>query len=138
MIDSPTKPWMLWTGRVLTALPALLLTFSAVMKLTSAPPVLEGFKHFGFPDGVHLPIGVVEALIVVAYLVPRTAALGAILITGYLGGAMVTHLRIGEPFVPPFVLGVMVWGGLFLRDARVRALIPLRAPVMPTPTPPGA
>lgn len=125
---------MLWTGRVLTALPALLLTFSAVMKLTSQPPVLEGFKHFGFPDGLHLPIGVVEALVVVAYLVPRTAVLGAILITGYLGGAIVTHLRVGEPFVPPLLVGVLVWGGLFLRDERVRALIPLRA----AEGPPGA
>lgn len=138
MSESTTKPWMLWTGRVMSALPALLLTFSAVMKLTSAPPVLEGFKHFGFPDGLHLPIGVVEALVVVAYLVPRMAVLGAILITGYLGGAIVTHLRVGEPFAPPLLLGVLVWGGLFLRDARVRALIPLRGPAGPPVSPPGA
>lgn len=119
--------WMTWGGRVLTTLPSLLLAFSGVMKLSGAAQVVEGFTvKFGFPAAVIVPIGVVELACTALYLVPRTAVLGAVLLTGYLGGAAVTHLRIGENPAPAVLVGVVLWGGLFLRDARLRALLPLR------------
>jgi hypothetical protein len=101
------------------------------MKVAGAAPVVKDFTgKFGFPDGTLLPIGLLELACTVVYLVPRTAALGAILLTGYLGGAVVTHLRVGEPAVSlaPALLGVFLWGGLYLRDARLHALLPLRQP----------
>jgi hypothetical protein len=96
------------------------------MKLVKPAPVVEGFVRLGYPESLALGIGIVELVCVVLYVIPRTSVLGAILLTGYLGGATATHLRIGEPFFAPIVLGVMVWGGLFFRDARLRALLPLR------------
>jgi len=121
---SPKK--MLWISYVLSALPALLLLFSGAMKLIGPPSVVEGFAHLGYDQSVALGIGIVELLCTVLYLIPRTSVLGAILLTGYLGGATATHLRIGEPFYAAVLLGVSVWGGLFLRDERLRVLIPLR------------
>ena len=123
----PPKKWELWTGRVLTALPSLMLVFSASMKLSHTAPVVEMFTgKFGFAESALRPIGLLELTIVVLYLIPRTAVLGAILMAAYLGGAVVTHLRVGDPFIAPALLGVLAWGGLYLRDPRVRALIPLR------------
>lgn len=125
-----TKPaaanrMLYWGGWVMSVLPALMLFMSAGFKLTGAQVAVEGFKAQGFPDGALFAIGVVELLITLIYLVPQTAVLGAILLTGYLGGAVVVHVRMSEPFFFPIVLGVLLWGGLFLRDSRVRALIPL-------------
>jgi hypothetical protein len=81
---------------------------------------------FGYPPAT-LPIfGILEVTCVVIYLIPRTAILGAILLTGYLGGAIATHARVGDPFVIPLILGVVVWAGLYVRDERLRSLIPLR------------
>jgi hypothetical protein len=117
---------MLWAGYILSALPVLMLFFSGVMKLVQPAPVIEGFIRLGYPESLALGIGIVELVCAVLYVVPRTSVFGAILLTGYLGGATATHLRIGEPFFAPIVLGVMVWGGLFFRDARLRALLPLR------------
>ena len=117
---------MLWAGRILSALPVLMLLFSGVMKLVKPAAVLEGFVGLGFPESFALGIGIVEIACAVLYVIPRTSVLGAILLTGYLGGATATHLRIGEPFFIPIVLGVLVWGGLYLRDERLRALLPLR------------
>lgn len=127
--DTPTAPASkktLWAGRIMGALPALMLLFSGVMKLMKPPSVMEGFTRLGYPESLALGIGIVEILCTILYLIPRTSILGAILLTGYLGGATATHLRIGEPFFMPIVLGVLVWGGLFLSDHRLRALIPLR------------
>ncbi len=109
----------------MSALPVLMLLFSAAMKLMKAAPVLEGFARFGYPENVAVGIGVVELLCVTLYVLPRTSVLGAILLTGYLGGAIATHVRIGEPFIGPLVLGLLVWGGLYLREARLPELIPL-------------
>ena len=118
---------ILWAGRVLTAIPVLMMGMSAVMKLARTPNVLEGWAKFGYPDSSLLAIGVVELLCAVLYALPRTAVLGAILVTGYLGGATATHVRAGEAvFVAPVILGALAWGGLFLRDPRLRALLPLR------------
>jgi hypothetical protein len=123
---APASKKMLWAGYFLSALPVLLLLMSGAMKLMRPAPVLEGFVHLGYPESLALGIGIVELVCVGFYLIPTTAVLGAILLTGYLGGATATHLRIGEPFYMPVLLGVLVWGGLFLRDERLRALIPLR------------
>ena len=124
---APVSKKMLWAGRISSALPVLLLLFSAVGKLLKPVAVVQGFAQFGYPESLLLPIGIVELLCTVIYLIPRTSVLGAILLTGYLGGATATHLRIGDPaFIMPAFLGVLVWGGLFFRDERLRALLPLR------------
>ena len=123
---TPISPKMIWAGRILSLLPALLLIFSAVMKLTKAAPVMQGFAQFGYQESVIVGLGIAELACTILYLVPRTAVLGAILLTGYLGGAAATHLRIGDPYFIPILLGVLVWGGLYLRDAKIRALIPLQ------------
>jgi hypothetical protein len=96
-----------------------------VLKPTVAAP---GFIQFGYPGRLLLPICIVEIACAIVYAIPRTSVLGAILLTGYLGGATATHVRIGDPlFFVPVILGVFVWGGLYLRDDRLRALIPLRS-----------
>lgn len=117
---------ILWAGRVMSALPVLMLTFSAVMKFAKPAEVVKGFTHLGYPEKLATGLGIVELTCTVLYIVPRTAVLGAILLTAFLGGAVATHLRIGDPYFIPIILGVLVWGGLFLRDQRLRALIPLR------------
>jgi hypothetical protein len=119
-----------WTGRVLSALPAAFLLLDAVMKFVKPEPVLKGTVELGFSESVILPLGVVLLASTLLYLVPRTAVLGAILLTGYLGGAVCTHVRVGNPLFShvlfPVYLGVLLWLGLYLRDRRVRALLPLR------------
>ena len=117
---------MLWAGRILSAVPVLMLLFSGVMKLMKPAAVLEGFVGLGYPESLALWIGIVELACAVLYVIPRSSVLGAILLTAYLGGATATHVRIGEPFFIPIVLGVLVWGGLYLRDERLRTLLPLR------------
>jgi hypothetical protein len=116
-----------WIGRVVSAIPVLMLLFSAGMKFVRQPGAIEVFVgKWGFPDGSLVPIGVVELACVVVYLIPRTAVLGAILLTGYLGGAVATHVRASEAFVPPLVVGILAWLGLYLREPRLRELLPLR------------
>ena len=117
---------MVRVGWVLSVLPAAMLLFSGIGKLIGGASLEEGFAHLGWPVNLALALAVVEIGCTVVYLVPRTAVLGAILLTGYMGGAMATHVRIGEPFVIQFLLGVVLWLGIFLRDARLRALIPVR------------
>ncbi|MGE3631651.1 MAG: DoxX family protein, partial [Sandaracinaceae bacterium] len=116
----------LWTGRVLTGLSSLFLLVDAGMKLVGSPVVAEASVRLGLPVEIGPAIGAILLACVVLYLVPRTAVLGAVLLTGYFGGAILTHLRVGDPLFThtlfPIYFGVFVWGGLFLRDARVRAL----------------
>jgi hypothetical protein len=116
----------LWAGRILSALPVLLLAFSASMKFVKAPSVVEGMTHLGWPERLTLPLGILELGCTLLYVIPQTSVLGAILLTGYLGGAMATHVRIGEPVFTHVILGVIIWLGLFLREPRLRALTPLR------------
>jgi DoxX-like family len=117
----------LWSGRIMSAVPVLMLLMSGVMKLLKPQPVVDGFVHYGFPLGMVTGLGVLEISCAVVYLIPRTAILGAILATGYLGGATVTTLRVGESsWVMAVGLGILLWGGLYLREPRLRALIPLR------------
>jgi hypothetical protein len=116
---------MIWTGRAMTILPSLLMVFSAVGKLRAPTEVVEQMSKIGWPATLLTPLGIVELLCVVLYLIPQTAMLGAILLTGYLGGALAAHLRIGEPWFIQFLLGVVIWGGLYCRDSRIRSLIPV-------------
>jgi uncharacterized membrane protein YphA (DoxX/SURF4 family) len=123
---APTSKSMLWAGRIMSVLPVLLLLFSGTMKLVKSAVVVEGFTHLGYPESLAIGIGITELVCTAVYVIPRTSVLGAILLTAYLGGATATHVRVGEPFLAPIVLGVLVWGGLYLRDARLRALLPWR------------
>jgi len=110
----------------MSALPAALLIFSAVMKFIKPAPVLEGFAKMGISENLIIPLGVVELVCAIIYLIPFTSVLGAILLTGYLGGAICTTLRVGDQYIPTVIIGVMIWGGLFVRDPRLRQLIPVR------------
>ena len=117
-------------GMVLTTLAALFLTFDTVLKVLKLGPAVEGTVSLGYPlDSVRV-IGIVELVCLVLYLVPRTSVLGALLLTGYLGGAIATHVRIGNPLFThilfPVYVALFVWGGLFLRDPRLAELLPLR------------
>lgn len=123
---APASKKMLWTGRVMSTLPVLALLMSGGMKLAGPPGLAEGFKHLGVPLSHAVGLGVLELACTALYVIPRTSILGAILLTGYLGGAIQTHVRVGDPFYSQIIFGVILWGGLFLRDARLRALIPLR------------
>ncbi len=125
-MPNPTSKTMLWIGWILSVLPCLMLVFSASGKFMKPKPVLEGFEHLGWPISLALPLGIVELSCVVLFLIPRTCVLGAILLTGYMGGAMATHIRLGEPWFIQCGLGVVAWLGLYFRDARIRDLIPLR------------
>jgi DoxX-like family len=119
-----------WAGRILSGLAVLLFAFSAFMKFSGPPEVAQMFTgKFGYPSGALLAIGILEVSCVLVYLIPRTAILGATLLTGYLGGAIATHVRVGDPFVMPLILGIVVWAGLYLRDERVRSILPLRQTV---------
>ena len=127
---APTSKNMLLTGRILSALPALFLLLDAVGKLFKPQPVITGTLELGYGESVILPLGVVLLVSTILYLVPQTAIFGAVLLTGYLGGAVATHVRVGNPLFThtlfPVYLGVLLWAGLYLRDARLRALLPLR------------
>ena len=123
---APVSKKMLWAALIMRALPVLMLIFSGVMKLVKPEAVVQEFFRLGYPESLALPLGIVELACTALYVIPRTSVLGAILLTGYLGGATATHVRIGDQFIPPIVFGVLVWGGLYLRDARLRELLPLR------------
>jgi hypothetical protein len=116
----------LWAGSIISALPVLLLLFSAVMKLQKPPAVVEGFAHLGLPESLARTLAILEIACTIVYLIPQTAVLGAILLTGYLGGAIAIHVRVGDPIVAVIIAGVLVWAGLYLRDDRLHALIPFR------------
>lgn len=118
----------LWSGRILTGLALLVFAFTAMLGLLNPVAAAQGFAHYGYPKTSMMPIAIVELACLVLYAIPRTSVLGALLLTGYLGGAISTHVRAGEPFFVPLGVGVIVWLGLFLRDARLRALLPFRSP----------
>jgi hypothetical protein len=123
-----SKRWMVWVGRVLSGLLSLLLVMSAAMKLRGGPELAQGFAHLGLPDGMAVPLAILEISCVVIYLIPATSVLGAILLAGYMGGAICTHWRVGDPFLAQAAIGVLFWLGLYLREERLRALLPLRRP----------
>jgi hypothetical protein len=124
----PISNTKLWIGRALSLLPALFMLHSSGNKLFSTPFVTEMMAGIGYPQHLTLGFGIVLLACVVLYLVPRTSILGAVLLTGYLGGAIAAEIRVGAPlFLPLFLLalGLMIWGGLYLRDYRLRVLMPL-------------
>lgn len=124
---STTPKAMRIAGYVVSALPVLLLLMSALMKLAATDQVVEGFAQQGFAANTRVPIALAELISTILYVIPQTSVLGAILATGYLGGATATHVRMGDGmFFSPVLVGVFIWLGLFLRDARIRALIPWR------------
>jgi hypothetical protein len=134
-MQSDTQPpsgskTMLWVGWIMSALPGLFLLTDAIMKLVQLDFVVATTVKLGYPENVIVPLGMVLLVCTALYLAPRTAVLGAILLTGYLGGAVATHVRMGEgafSVLFPVVFGALLWRGLCLRDARLRALLPLRS-----------
>lgn len=126
-LAAPATGRALLAGRVLTALPVLFLLFDATIKLLRIAPVVESFAQLGYPVEVARAIGLLELACLAVYLAPRTALLGAVLLTGYLGGAVATHVRVGSPLAShtlfPIYVGALLWAGLVLRDPRVRALL---------------
>jgi hypothetical protein len=128
----PDSRARLRAGRILTAIPVLFLLMDGIMKFTHIPAVVKGTRELGWNPSITPTLGVLLLTSLALYVFPRTAVLGAILLTGYLGGAIATHLRIGNPLFThllfPVYVALMLWGGLYLRDARLRALIPFRDP----------
>jgi hypothetical protein len=122
----PVSKKMLSAGRILSAIPVLFLVFDGVAKLIKPASVVEATVRLGYPESIIRGLGILSLVCTVVYAVPRTSVLGAILLTGYLGGASATHVRIGAPLFPmlfPSLVGALIWGGLFLRDAPLRTLI---------------
>jgi hypothetical protein len=118
-----------WIGRIASGLPALFLLVDGVMKLIKPAVVVETTMKLGYAESTILPLGLLLIACTIVYLIPRTAVLGAILLTGYLGGAVATHVRAAEgsfPIVFPVIFGTLIWLGLYLRDTRLQALLPLR------------
>ena len=117
-------------GRVMSGLAVAFLLFDSVIKLVTHASVVEAFPQLGYPLSTAVAIGVIELVCLMLYVVPRTAVLGAILLTGYLGGAIASHVRIGSPLFThtlfPIYVGALIWGGLFVRESRLRELVPLR------------
>ena len=124
-----TKPRRI-AGAVLTTLVSLFLTFDTVIKVLKLAPAMDGTTALGYPADRVFPIGIIELVCLALYLIPQTAVLGALLLTGYLGGAIATHVRVGSPLLShtlfPIYVAVMIWGGLFLRESRLRDLVPFR------------
>ena len=125
-MNNEQNPKLKWTGRVISGLISALLTMSGVFKCLKGEDVVKGFEHLQIPAHLMCTIGVLEIACVVVYVIPQTAILGAILLTGYMGGAILTHLRMGEPVYQQAIFGVVVWLGIYLREPRLRALLPLR------------
>ena len=121
----------LWTGRILSTLAVLFLIFDTVIKLMQIQPVKESFVRLGYPTSIAVAIGALELACLALYLIPRTSVLGAVLLTGYLGGAVATHVRVGDPLLShtffPVYIGALVWVGLARRNLRVRTLATLSA-----------
>ena len=117
---------IVWVGRVISGLVSLLFAMSAFMKLKGGSEVMQGMAHLGLPESLIVPLAILEISCVVIYLIPATSVLGAILLTGYIGGAICTHLRVGDPFFMQIAIGILVWLGLYLREDRLKELIPLR------------
>jgi hypothetical protein len=126
---APVSKKMLWAGRVISAIPVLFLLFDGGAKLVKPAPVVEATVRLGYPESVITGLGILLLVCTLVYMVPRTSILGAVLLTGYLGGATATHVRVGGPLFAilfPSILGALIWGGLLLRDERLRSLMPFR------------
>lgn len=126
----PISPTTFWAGRIISALAVLILLFAGIIKVLNLPSTMEGTVQPGYPVSLIPIIGIIELACVAVYIIPRTSVLGAILLTGYLGGAVATNMQVSLDLFTisfPIILGVLLWGGLFLRDEQLQALIPLRS-----------
>jgi hypothetical protein len=128
----------LWAGRIMSALVILFLAFDVAFKFVkpAPPPVVEAMAHLGWSLSLAPVLGIILLVSTALYVIPNTSVIGAVLLTGYLGGAVATHLRVADPLFShilfPTYLGVLLWGGLYLREPRLRALLPLRSPQAPS------
>jgi hypothetical protein len=124
----PVSKVGVWSGRIVTAVVILFMIVDGGIKVLKLAPAVEGTTRLGYPVGLVLPIGVVALACTLLYAIPKSSILGAILLTGYMGGATATQVRLENPwFFFPVVIGALAWLGIFLRDQRLRNLIPLRA-----------
>ena len=125
-----TTPKTIWVGRILSALAILFLSFDTIVKVLRLPIAIDGTTQLGYPESSVFVIGIIQLVCLVLYVIPQTSVFGAILFTGYLGGAIATHLRIGSPLFThilfPIYVAVLIWGGLYAREPRLRAVIPIR------------
>ncbi|HEV7716051.1 MAG TPA: DoxX family protein [Steroidobacteraceae bacterium] len=125
-----SKAWI-WTGRIFSGFIVAFLLFDAVVKLMRIQPVIDSFAELGYPDKFAVPIGIMELVIIALYAIPRTAVFGALFLTALLGGAIATHVRVDSPLFSTTLFGVytglIAWAGLYLREPRLRALVPLRS-----------
>jgi hypothetical protein len=135
LVQDPTSPRSvskarLWTGRILSALPALFLLMDGIMKIMKPDFVVKATVELGYPEDVIFGLGIVVLICVILYIIPQTSVFGAILLTGYLGGAVASHLRHGDPLfshvLSPVYFAMLLWAGLYLREPRLSALVPLR------------
>lgn len=130
-LTAPVSSTQLWAGRIMTGIAVLFLLFDTVIHLMRIPPVVESFGQLGYQVSLVLGIAILELVCLALYVIPRTSILGAILLTGYLGGAVASNLRVGNPLFShvlfPVYVGMLLWAGLYLREDRLRALIPLRS-----------
>ena len=128
--SAPVSNRRLWAGRIMSALPVLFLIFDGVIHILKIAPVVKGFTDLGYSPSLAIPLGIIELACLVLYVIPRTSVLGAVLLTGYLGGAVATNLRVGAPLFSntlfPIYVAVFLWGGLYLRDSALRAVFPVR------------
>jgi hypothetical protein len=126
--ETTPKRWMLWTGRVLTLWPVFVVVMSATWKLTRNPWYVAEFGRIGWPETALTGLALLQLACLVLYLIPPTAVLGAVLLTGYLGGAVATYVRMGEPYpvLVPLSTSMIAWAAIYLRDERLRALLPFR------------
>jgi hypothetical protein len=126
--EATPKRWMLWTGRVVSLWPVFIVVLSATWKLTRNPWYVAEFTRIGWPESALPLLAFLQLGSLLLYVIPRTAVLGAVLLTGYLGGAVATYVRMGEPYpvLVPLSTSVIAWAGIYLRDERLRSLLPLR------------
>jgi hypothetical protein len=127
---APISKKAIWTGRVISGLIVLFMLFNSILALMKTEQVVKGTVELGYPESTIVIIGIAMLISTILYAIPRTAVLGAILLTAYLGGAVASHVRHGDPLsrvLFPVFVAVLTWGGLWLRDARLRALIPFRS-----------
>ncbi len=117
---------LVWTGWIISILASLIFFMSAAMKFVGGPQVEKGLTHLGITQSMVIPLGILELTCIIIYLIPITSVLGAILMSGYVGGIIITLWRVGDPVYVPIVIALMLWLGLYLREPRLMELIPLR------------
>lgn len=117
---------MVWTGRIISGFIILFMLFDGGAKVARMAPYVKGTVEAGFADSLVIPLGIVALFCTILYAIPQTSILGAILLTGYFGGATATHVRLGQPWYFPVVFGILVWVAMYLREPRLRELVPLR------------